>query len=124
MGHGGEGRTVQLYTAPGETIPISVKPFPVDNLVLEEEKVKWAVKRLRNNRSGGPSGMQAEHLKWWIATARKAEKDRETDGKEGAATTTEGGRTETAAAQEGTESYNWERVVDLVQSAFCEGKLA
>ena len=67
--------------------------------------------------------MRAEHLKRWLATARKAEKDRETVRKEEAATMTEGGRTEAAAAQEGTESDNWTRVVDLVQSYFREGKL-
>ena len=36
----------------------------------------------------------------------------------------EGGRTETAAIQEGTELDNWTRVVDLVQLAFREGNLA
>ena len=56
-------------------------------------------------------------------TAGKVEKERETAGKEEAATT-EGGKTETASAQEGTESDNWTRVVDLVRSAFQEGKLA
>ena len=39
-------------------------------------------------------------------------------GNEEAATTTEGGRPETAAAQQGTESEKWKRVVDLVQAAF------
>ena len=50
--------------------------------------------------------MRVDHLKRWLATAWKAEKDRKTAGKEEAATTTEGGRTDTAAAQEGTESDN------------------
>ena len=68
--------------------------------------------------------MRAEHLKPWLATAWKAEKDRETDGKEEAATMTEGGRKETAVAQEGTELDNWTRVVDLFQLVFREGKLA
>ena len=40
------------------------------------------------------------------------------------ATTTERDGTETAAAQEGTALDNWARVVDLVWSAFWEGKLA
>ena len=47
--------------------------------------------------------MKAEHLKRWLAAAWKAEKYREVDGNEEAATKTEGGRPETAAAQEGTE---------------------
>ena len=46
--------------------------------------------------------MRSERLKRWFATARKAEKDMETDGKEEAEKTTEGGRTETASEQEGT----------------------
>ena len=67
--------------------------------------------------------MREEHLKWWIATAQKAEKDRKTARKEEVATTTEGGRTDNAAEQEGTESDNWTRVMDLFQSPFREGKL-
>ena len=59
--------------------------------------------------------MQAEHLKHWLATARKAEKNRETAGKEEAATPTDRGRTETAAELEGTELDNWTRVLDLVR---------
>ena len=39
---------------PGENIPISIKPFPVDDSVPEEDDTEWAVKRLHNNRSGGP----------------------------------------------------------------------
>ena len=68
--------------------------------------------------------MRAEHLKRWLATARKVEEERETDGKEEAAMTAEGGRPETAADQERTESDNWTRFVDLVQLSFWEGKLA
>ena len=68
--------------------------------------------------------MRAEHIKRWLATARKADKDRETAGKEESATKTAGGRTETTEEQEGTELDNWTRVVDLVQAAFREGKLA
>ena len=51
-----------------------------------EEEIKWAVKRLRNYRFGGPSGMRAEHLKRWLVAARKAAKDQTTAGEE----TTEG----------------------------------
>ena len=48
--------------------------------------------------------MRAEHIKRWLAAARKAEKERETAGNEEAVTTTEGWRPEMAAGQEGTES--------------------
>ena len=70
------------YVPPlGKNIPIYVNPFPVDNWVPKEDEIEWAVKRLRNNRSGGLSGMRTERLKRCLATARKAEKDRETAGK-------------------------------------------
>ena len=38
---------------PGENIPIAIKPFQVDDSVPEEGEIEWAVKKLRNNRSGG-----------------------------------------------------------------------
>ena len=119
---------VELYSyvlPPGKNIPTSVHPFPVEDSVPTEDEIKWAVKRLCNNRSGGPSRMQAEHLRRWLATAQKAEKDKETAGKEEAATTTERVRTEISVAQKETdlESENWTRVVDLVQLEFREGKL-
>ena len=50
--------------------------------------------------------MRTEHLKQWLATARKAEKDREMAGKEEAAKTTERASTGMSAAQKGTESEN------------------
>ena len=69
---------VDLYSyvpPPGENIPIPVEPFPVDDLVPKEDKIEWAVKRLQNHRSGEPSGIQAEHLKGWLAEAGKKERE-------------------------------------------------
>ena len=57
---------VDLYSyvpPPGVNILISVDPFPVDDLVPTEDDIEWAVKRLRNHRSGEASGMRAKHLK-------------------------------------------------------------
>ena len=68
--------------------------------------------------------MRAEHLKRWLATARKAKKEKAE--KEEARTTDRAGRTENgdiSAALTETYTDNWTRVVDLVQSAFREGKL-
>ena len=60
------------YVPPlGENIPISIRPFQVDDSVAEEGKIEWVVKRLRNNCSGGASGMRVEHIKQWIAAAQK-----------------------------------------------------
>ena len=56
---------------PGDNIPISVESFQVEHLVPTEDEMEWAVRQLRNNRSGGPLGMRAEHLKRWLAEARK-----------------------------------------------------
>ena len=96
----------------------------MDDSVRTEDDIEWAVKQLRNNRSRVLLGMRAGHLKRWIATERKAKKDKETSEKEEAETTTERERTDISAAQKETESENWMRVVYLVQSAFREGKLA
>ena len=57
----------------GEPIPVGVPPFPfsVDDSIPEVEDIDWAVRRFHLNRSGGPSGMRAEHLiQWLIAVTR------------------------------------------------------
>ena len=56
---------VDLYRhipPPGENIPISVDPFPVEDLVPTEDEIEGLVEWLQNHRSGGPSEMWAEHL--------------------------------------------------------------
>ena len=89
-----------------------VERFEVEDKVPYEGEIEWAVKRLRKNLSGGTSRMWAEHLKGWIAAARRVEKV-ETADKEG------GGQEN---AREGTE--NWARVVELVQTALRDGDLS
>ena len=66
--------------------------------------------------------MRAEHVKRWLATARKVEKDGDTAGGKEVTTTTAEGRPETTVAQEG--AGKWTRVVDVVQAALREGNLA
>ena len=67
--------------------------------------------------------MLAEHLKMWLAAARKAEKEDTTAGEE----TTEGKEstesTESTEYMEPSEAANWDRVVDLVQTEFREVRL-
>ena len=59
---------VDLYRqVPPRGENISVDPFQVEYLVPTDEEIDWVVMRLRNNRSGGTSGMRVEHLKEWIA---------------------------------------------------------
>ena len=80
---------VKLYSyipLPVVNIPISVEPLLLDELLPTEDEIEWAVKRLRNHRSRGPSGMQDEHLKGWLAVERMKEKYEALEGEE----TTEG----------------------------------
>ena len=115
---------VALYShvpPPGDNIPVAIKPFVVKDSVPEEGGIEWAVKRLHNNRSGGPSRILAEHIKGWIAAARRVEKEETTvaEGEKRATETEKGGPED---PQEGAD--NWRRFVDLIQTAFREGKLA
>ena len=75
--------------------------------------------------------MRANHIKGWLAEARKKERYEEAAEKKSAAE----GRKEVLdrTGEEGmegrrgktpTEMSNWERVVDLVQTVFGEGRLA
>ena len=51
---------------PGENIPISVDPFPLDKLVPMKDGIKWAVRRLRDNGSDSLSRIRVEHLQQWL----------------------------------------------------------
>ena len=73
VNHDVEGRAVSPCTIPGENIPTTVEPFPVDELVPTGDDIEWAVQRMRSNRSGGPSGIRTEHLQQWLREAQKAE---------------------------------------------------
>ena len=108
------------YVTPTRTkIPISVQPFQVDDLVPTEDELEWLVTQLCNHRSGGLSGMRAEHLKRWLATARKAKKaetEVTTIVREGMKKNT--GTLAVQSETEPKEADNWTMVVDLVQSEF------
>ena len=59
----------------------------VDDSVPTEDEIEEAVKKLRNNRSGGPSGMQAGHLKGWLAASNRGKQavekgEEKTEGEE------------------------------------------
>ena len=86
----------------------------MEDSVPEEEEIEWVVKGLQNNRAGGPSRMQAEDLKGWLAAARRGEKEREDATKDGG----ESRKDDKAGADK------WAWVVDIVQTAFREGDLA
>ena len=108
---------MELYSyvpPPGSNIPIYVDPFPVDASVPTDDKIEWAVKRLQNHRSGGPSGMQSEHLKGWLATSRKKDNKEAATGEETTENKRGGGYMESTS----TEASKWEIVVELVQTVF------
>ena len=47
---------VELYRhvpSPGQSIPVGITPFPVDNSVLDDKEIAWEVRRLHLNHSGG-----------------------------------------------------------------------
>ena len=91
---------------------MAIEPSEVKDSVPEEGEIEWAVKRLRNNRSRGPSRIRAEHIKGWLAAARRSGKGETTD-------TEKGGQED---PREGAD--NWTRFVDLIQTAFREDELA
>ena len=68
------------------------------------------MKKLRRNRSGGPSGIRAEHLKGWLAESNRG-KLAEEKGEE---------KTE---AEEKVRDL-WGKLVELTQTAFREGEMA
>ena len=77
---------VTLYSRvppPGDSIPVDIEPFAVEDGVPEEGDIEWAVKRLQNNRARGTSRMRAEDLKGWLAASQRWEKKGETVEKEG-----------------------------------------
>ena len=51
--------------------------------VPEEKEIEWVVKRLQNNRAGGPSRMRAEDLKGWLVAAKRDGTDRSKRVKDG-----------------------------------------
>ena len=50
---------------------VSVGPFPLDESVPTEGDIKWEVRSMRDNRSGGLSRIRAEHLQQWLWEAQK-----------------------------------------------------
>ena len=65
---------------------------------------------MRRNRSGGASRIRAEHLKGWLAAAKRG------------GLAEEKGEEKTEAEEEGEEL--WGKVVEMTQTEFKEGNLA
>ena len=89
---------------------VTVTPADVDDSVPMKDDIAGAVKKLRRNRSGGPSGMRAEHLKGWIAASNRGKLAEEK------------GEEKTASEEEGGDL--WGKLVELIQTSFREGEMA
>ena len=88
-----------LYTkvpSPRGNIPVLVAPSNVLDDPPAPEEIAEAVRRLRRGKSPGPSGMRAEDLKQWLASAGR---------------------------KENPDTRAWDTLVDLVQHIFREGDL-
>ena len=71
---------------------VTIKPVEVDDSVPTEDEIEEVVKKLSRNRSGGLSGMRAEHLKGWLAASKRENRAAEkgevkTEGEEEGGTT-------------------------------------
>ena len=98
-----------------------------------EYGIEWVVRRLRDNRSGGPYGMRSENLPQWLWEARKSDEaisevtgsglitevDMETLKEAETAMYIE---TETAVTVPLALSH-WQRVVVLLQADLQEGRV-
>ena len=79
-------------------------PADINDSVPTEDKISEAVKKLWRNRAGGASGIRAEHLKGWLAEAKRGQMAEDK------------GEEKTEAEEEGREL--WGKVVEITQTAF------
>ena len=89
---------------------MTVKPSEINDSVPTEDEIAEAVTKLRRKRLGGPSRIRAEHLKGWLAAAKRG------------GLAEEKGEEKTEAEEEGEEL--WGKVVEMTETAFREGNLA
>ena len=82
---------------PGDNMTIETSPFSIDDYIPLMDKIEWSVYRLWRHLSGRASSMQAEHLQYWLtATTHKEQPD----------------------------TANWERVVEILQTAFRDDRIS
>ena len=75
-----------------KNILVQIEPLEVEDKVSDKREIDWAVKRLRNNRSGGPSWTWAEHLKGWLMATQRGDMGETADNYMGGQEDTRGGR--------------------------------
>jgi hypothetical protein len=79
---------------PGDPVPVLVAPFDVDDGVPLEGEIDDTVRRMRNGKAAGPSGIRVEHLKEWLVIS-----EREQD----------------------PDRSKWEKFYELIQHVFMSG---
>ena len=52
-------------------MPVTIEPALIDNSLPTEDEIAATVQKLRRNRSGGPLRICAEHIKGWLAAAKR-----------------------------------------------------
>ena len=87
---------------PHDPIPVHIEPFAVDDGPPTEEEVAEAVRKLKNRKAAGATGIKAEHLKSWLREARPE------------------GDVEPAPSA----ITLWEKMLELVQLVFVEGEIS
>ena len=63
----------------GENLTTPVEPLQVEDLLLADDNMEWAVRMLSTNRSKGHYGIRAEQLWEWLREDRKAETETEAE---------------------------------------------
>ena len=56
----------------GESIPINVEPYDMNDEALGDHELREIVAGMRNGRAGGSGGMKAENLKVWLRGKRRS----------------------------------------------------
>ena len=96
---------VNLFAAstPGETpIPLHVEPFPINDNTPREAEIVVALRKLKNGKAAGATGIKAEDVKRWYQKAREPPEGEE-------------------ATKRDIEI--WEKVMRIIQLAFTTGEV-
>ena len=57
---------MRIRPPPGQTLPIHVAPFQIEDRVTSEAEVEVAVLWIKKNKDGVNTNIGAEHLQGWI----------------------------------------------------------
>ena len=72
-GDSGPGGALQTGDPPRDSIQVKFAPSPINDSIPMVENISWVVQQLKCHRSGGSSGMKAEHIQAWLEEATRDE---------------------------------------------------